>query len=322
MEVCIRPIQGFLKSSTNKLQDEASREAARRQHEVIDRLRNDLKNKRLVLITGAGVTLSATADSSRQALSRITWTGLIRNGLDYLVREGYVDQSNRRIRRAYDALDEQDMDDLLDAASILRSQLDHNDLFPTWLESVFGSLYSLVRNTALLDAIKELHEHGVMLLTTNYDDLLERHCDIPRIGRSNRDNIFKFRRRDLDGVFHIHGSYHDPHEVVLDTTDYYQVQHSDDVQDMLKAFFNDKIILFVGCGSGLEDPNFDRLLHWASEQHKNIPNRHCLLVRDGDNTNYKPLVRLKYGPNYDDLAPWLLNLIHGEDSVQRMDKSV
>jgi NAD-dependent SIR2 family protein deacetylase len=221
MEVCIRPIQGFLRNRTNKLQDEASREAARRQHEVIDRLRNDLKNKRLVLITGAGVTLSATADSSRQVLSRITWTGLIRNGLDYLMREGYVDQSNRRIRRAYDALHEQDMDDLLDAASILRSQLGHNDLFPTWLESVFGSLYSLVRNTALLDAIKELHKHGVMLLTTNYDDLLERHCDIPRIGRSTRDNIFKFRRRDLDGVFHIHGSYHDPHEVVLDTTDYY-----------------------------------------------------------------------------------------------------
>jgi len=172
MEVCIHPIQGFLKNSTNKLQDEASRETARRQHEVIDRLRNDLKNKRLVLITGAGVTLSATADSSRQALSRITWTGLIRNGLDYLVQEGHVDRSNRRTRRAYDALDEQDMDDLLDAANILRSQLDHNDLFPTWLESVFGNLYSLVRNTALLDAIKELHEHGVMLLTTNYDDLL------------------------------------------------------------------------------------------------------------------------------------------------------
>jgi NAD-dependent SIR2 family protein deacetylase len=322
MEVCIRPIQGFLRNRTNKLQDEASREAARRQHEVIDRLRNDLKNKRLVLITGAGVTLSATADSSRQVLSRITWTGLIRNGLDYLMREGYVDQSNRRIRRAYDALHEQDMDDLLDAASILRSQLGHNDLFPTWLESVFGSLYSLVRNTALLDAIKELHKHGVMLLTTNYDDLLERHCDIPRIGRSTRDNIFKFRRRDLDGVFHIHGSYHDPHEVILDTTDYYQVQRSDDVQDMLKAFFNDKIILFVGCGSGLEDPNFDKLLHWASKQHKNISNRHCLLVRDGDNTNYKPLVRLKYGPNYDDLAPRLLKLIHGEDSFQKMDQSV
>ena len=153
MEVCICPIQDSLKNSANKMQDEASREATRRQHEVTDRLRNDLKDKRLVLIMGAGVTLSATADSSRQALSRITWTGLIRNGLDYLVQEGYVDRLNRRTRLAYDALDDQDMDDLLDAASILRSQLDHNGLFPTWLESVFGSLYSSVRNTALLDAI-------------------------------------------------------------------------------------------------------------------------------------------------------------------------
>jgi hypothetical protein len=109
MEVCVHPVQDFLKSSTNKPQDEASREAARRQHEITDRLRNDLKDKRLVLITGAGVTLSATADSLGQALPRITWTGLIRNGLDYLLQEGRVNRSNRRTRRAYDALDEQDM---------------------------------------------------------------------------------------------------------------------------------------------------------------------------------------------------------------------
>src|SRR5271169_2382686 len=151
MEVCIRPIQGFLKSSTNKLQDEASRETARRQHEVIDRLRNDLKNKRLVLITGAGVTLSTTADSSRKPLSRITWTGLIRNGLDYLVSEGYVERSNRRTRRAYDALEDPEVDGLLDAANIVSSQMKQHGQFATWLESVFGSLSQETRHPDLLE---------------------------------------------------------------------------------------------------------------------------------------------------------------------------
>jgi SIR2-like domain len=51
--------------------------------------------------------------------------------------------------------------------------------------------------------------------------------------------------------------------VVLDTTDYYEVAHSDEVQSILKNFLEFKTILFVGCGSGLEDPNFNVLLKWA-----------------------------------------------------------
>jgi hypothetical protein len=98
-------------------------------------------DKRLVIIVGAGVTLNDTADEFGKPLSRITWTGLIQNGLDYLVSEGYVDASNRRTRRAFDALKDIDTDSLLDAANILAAQLIQNGQFPTWLESVFGTLY-------------------------------------------------------------------------------------------------------------------------------------------------------------------------------------
>jgi hypothetical protein len=85
--------------------------------------------------------------------------------------------------------------------------------------------------------------------------------------------------------------------------------HSDEVQNVLKTFLEYKTILFVGCGSGLEDPNFDALLKWASERHKNIPNRHCLLIRNGDTLNYRPLMRLKYGDDYQDLVPYLNRLL-------------
>lgn len=287
-------------------------EAARRKGEALARLRNDLTNKRLVIVVGAGVTLNATADTSGNPLSRITWTGLIRNGLDYLIEEGHVDKSNRRIRRAYEALQGPDTDGTLDAADILGRQLAQHGLFPTWLETVFGNLE--IRHPALLEVLKALHEKSAILLTTNYDDILERYCGLRRIGRSNQDDIIRFRRGDLDGVFHVHGSWHDPQEVVLDTTDYYTIVHSDEVQTMLKAFLDDKTILFVGCGSGLEDPNFNALLKWASERHKNIPHRHCLLIRDGDSLKYRPLLRLKYGPGYQDLVAYLGKLL--EDPSQ------
>jgi hypothetical protein len=292
-----------------RLQDEAARDTARRQGEALARLQKDLKNKRLAVIVGAGVTLSATADASGKPLSRITWTGLIRNGLDLLVHDGYVDRTDCRTKRAYEALDDPDIDGLLDAANILSSQLKQHGQFPTWLESVFGSLHQDVRHPDILEALKKLHQNGAVLLTTNYDDVLETYCGLRHIGRSKIEDIVKFRRGNLDGVFHVHGSFHDPQEVVLDTTDYYQIRTSDEVQNMLKAFLDDKTILFVGCGSGLEDPNFDGLLKWAGERQKNVPNHHCLLIRDGDSLKYKPLVRLKYGSKYNDLAPFLSGLL-------------
>jgi hypothetical protein len=263
-----------------------------------------------VIIVGAGVTLSATADASGTPLSRITWTGLIRNGLDYLVNNGHVDASNRRTKRAYEALEDPDIDSLLDAANTLSSQLTQEGQFPSWLETVFGNLDKDIRHPAILKVLKALHEKGATLLTTNYDGLLEKYCNLHRIGRSNRDEILKFKRGELDGVFHVHGSYHDPQEVVLNTTDYYKITHSDEVQNILKTFLEYKTMLFVGCGSGLEDPNFDALLKWASERQKNVPNRHCLLIRNGDTLDYKPLVRLKYGDSYQDLVPYLHKILN------------
>jgi len=302
--------------------DEAAKEAARRQEEILARLRNDLKTHRLAIITGAGVTLNVTADTSGKPLSRITWTGLIRHGLDYLVSEGYVDKSNRRTRRAYEALEDPEVDGLLDAANIVSSQMKQNGQLPTWLESVFGSLSQEIRHPDLLDMLKALHEKGATLLTTNYDDVLEKHCGLQRIGRSNQDDVSRFQRRDLNGVFHIHGSFHDAHEVVLDTTDYYEVKQSDEVQDVLKTFLQYKTILFIGCGSGLEDPNFDALLRWASERHKTIPHRHCLLIRDDDSVNYQPLLRVKYGPRYEDLVVYLKRLLDDQTEVQSLEASI
>jgi hypothetical protein len=288
----------------------------RRQGEILARLRNDLENHRLAIIVGAGVTLNVTADSSGKPLSRITWTGLMRNGLDYLVSEGYVDASNRRTKKAYEALQDSDVDGLLDAANILSSQMKQHGQFPTWLESVFGGLSQEIRHPALLEILKALHERGATLLTTNYDDVLEKFCGLQRISRSNQDDILRFQRGDLSAVFHIHGSYHDAHEVVLDTTDYYEVKHSNEVQDILKTFLQYKTVLFIGCGSGLEDPNFDALLRWATERYKNIPHRHCLLIRDDDSMKCQPLVRVKYGPRYEDLVVYLKRLLEDETEKQ------
>jgi hypothetical protein len=60
-------------------------------------LRYALKEKRLIVVVGVGVTLYAISDISDTPLPRLTWTGLIRNGLDYLIYEGLIKALSRRI---------------------------------------------------------------------------------------------------------------------------------------------------------------------------------------------------------------------------------
>ncbi|KAF1808535.1 WD40 repeat-like protein [Eremomyces bilateralis CBS 781.70] len=296
------------------MKSRTSAEATRIDNQRFAQIRTALEDKRLVIVIGAGVTLSATATQSGETLAQLSWFGLIRHGLDYVVADGQIDRNHYRLSHAREILDSHP-EDLLEAARILKFFLDQAHQWPTWLKAVFGDLSKEVRHPAALDVLKSLHDRGAMLLTTNYDDLFEEgYCRLPRISRSHHDDLLKFQSRDLRGILHVHGSYHDPSDVILDATDYEKVQYSE-IKTVLRALWNTHTILFVGCGSGLEDPNFGALLEWACKDQKNIPNRHCLLVRTGDPLNLKPLVRLQFGPQYSDLVPYLQRLLEDPEPL-------
>lgn len=279
----------------------------RRKIEHEDKIRQSLRDKKLVVIVGAGISLCATHPSPQ----RITWTGLIRNGLDYLEEEGFVAAHDRHLKFYRESLeqDNADVQEVLRVCSYVKDKLDQNKQYPTWLQSVFGSLHCDVTHPEVFKPLQQFHRKGARLMTTNYDELLEYYCNLQRVRRSIPDDVRKYEQGTLNGVFHIHGSFQDPKEVVLDPVDYYQVKTSDDVQNLLKTYLGHKTILFIGCGSGLNDPNFTELLKWASNRAENIPNDHYLLTRDGDSLRYNPLITLRYGPNYENLVPYLNALL-------------
>jgi hypothetical protein len=282
-------------------------ERKRRKIDHEDKIQQALRDKKLVIIVGAGISLSAIQPSP----SRITWTGLIRDGLNYLQAEGLIrkdDEDLNYYRRVLERCDAELYTVLL-ACGYLKAVLHRNDLFPTWLESVFGSLHREVTHPEVFEALHRLHRRGARLMTTNYDDLLEHYCNLQPIRRSIPDDVKRYGQGTLDGVFHIHGSFRDPQDVVLDPISYDQVRTSDDVQNLLKTYLGHNTILFLGCGSGLEDPHFNSLLKWATSREENMPNHHYLLVRDGDSLRYNPLVTLRYGPNFEDLVPYLNALL-------------
>ena len=105
----------------------------RREAEYVDKIQQALRDKKLVIIVGAGVSLSATHPSP----PRITWTGLILDGLDYLRDRGFVAAGDLELNHYRGVLqrDDANIRTVLRACHYLKGELDHNKQFPTWLES-------------------------------------------------------------------------------------------------------------------------------------------------------------------------------------------
>jgi hypothetical protein len=74
------------------------------------------------------------------------------------------------------------------------------------------------------------------------------------------EGSLKFKRADLNCVFHVHQSQPDLYEAILNITDYCQATSSAEIQNLLNTILELKIILFVPCGSECYDSNFSALL--------------------------------------------------------------
>lgn len=262
----------------------------------------------LVIVAGAGVSFGATGGTSK------TWPGLIQHALEYAKdRCRLTDEDKTDCRMIELCLGEKQPGTLLHAASIAQSLLVRKRQFPTWLNNVFGDLS--VKNDSLLQAIKRLQMSGALLVTTNYDHVLDDYCGLNWIGPAEHDKILRFIDKSREGVLHVHGEYDDPSNVVMSAVDYYRIRTSADIQLAMKSFLTNKTVVFVGCGSGLEDPNFGKLIEWAAEQRKNLPDKHYMLVRNKEKGLYFPSIqRVEYGDDFDKLAPFL-NMIVEERVV-------
>ena len=291
----------------------------RRERENIAKIRQALDDKKLVIIVGAGVSLGAIQPPP----PRITWIGLIQDGLDYLEEKRIVAGDDVDLIHYRNVLtrDNLEIRTILRTCAYLKDELDYKKQFPTWLDSVFSSLHHEVNHPEVFETLREFHRRGARLMTTNYDELLEHYCGLHCVQRLNPDDVRKYERCTSNGVFHIHGSFQYPQEVVLDPISYYQVKTSEDVQNLLKTYLGHHTILFVGCGSGLEDPNFRELLGWASSREETLPNHHYLLVRTRDSLECSPLITLRYGSDYEDLVPYLNTLLEDPANALAVDTS-
>lgn len=301
-------------------------------------IKNAYKNGNLVLNVGAGVTLNSLASSSKgvpkEIKDRLTWPGLLRHGLTYLKRvHGDLSHLSALEKHTFtwaeDALrnstSELTTDDLINLAGLVKKGLGKGQL-SNWLSECFRRLYpDYVQGEKIdiLQAIQALRLGGARIMTTNYDDIIERYCDARPVF-PRRDEIFmnEFihggQDGNIPGILHVHGHWRDARNAVLDVIDYHETTSNESLQQFLQQVLNSTAVLVsVGTGDGLDDPNFGKLLEWAEEKLQNQASRHFVLLKAGDRVKGRAVISpVFYGPKHSDLAPLLQEIAGSAPSPQ------
>jgi len=228
--------------------------------QVAEELKKD--EPKVVVVVGSGVSQSATTDAP-------SWSELLKHGVEYSVETGiYPDQRGKELKADLDDVfdsGEPDLDRALDHASAIQRQLevlDQNEL-ENWLEDAFGDLTIEEGSGDTLAAIHNLQRAGALLLTTNYDGLLTTQTGLDPVPWTDRGDFLQVATRQDLGILHIHGYWEDSNSVIFDKESYDSIENDQKAQTTFRSLWLHCHWLYVGCGSGLDDPNFGRLLEWA-----------------------------------------------------------
>ncbi len=268
---------------------------------LVSDLRKMIRKKQVVVVVGSGVSMSTTCKAP-------TWRGLIESGVkwcqDIGAESDWCEEVGTLLNMNYPEM-------LLTAAELVQQKLSENGggEFALWLSHTFATLEP--ENPALIEALVAL---DTPILTTNYDDLIEKATPLLKhVTWKNPRVVTRLVRGEDRRVLHVHGHWEEPESVVLGIRSYEAVRNSEHTQAVIRALGMTKSLVFVGCGEeGLSDPNWGNFLSWlkAIETSAGVEHRHYRLVRDQD--KFEPVGRLfpmVYGEDYGDLPGFLEGLL-------------
>jgi hypothetical protein len=208
-------------------------------------LLNALQDNRCVLLAGAGVS-SRCLSKTRTPLPG--WGELLRGLVRWGAQHAFVDESTER-----DLSDLIGRRELLLVAEELLERIG-GDQFAYYLDNVFDpNGITPARRHHMLVALPFR-----LLLTTNYDSLLERAYQ--EVYHRNPDVFPALALRDLDsaklpaqGIVKLHGDLSDPTTIVLGHRDYLRLMADSTYHAFLRSIFGNYVTLMVGYSLGDAD---------------------------------------------------------------------
>ncbi|XP_056653604.1 protein FAM118A isoform X6 [Monodelphis domestica] len=162
------------------------------------------------------------------------------------------------------------------------------NFFQDCLMEVFDNLEQHIQNPTVLQSILTLMERGTMVLTTNYDNLLEifgqqQNKPMESLDLKDKTKVLQWARGHMKyGVLHIHGLYTDPCGMVLDPSGYKDVTQDPEVMEVLQNLYRTKSFLFVGCGETLRDQIFQALFLYSVQDKVDLEHFMVVLKENED----------------------------------------
>ncbi|XP_033970751.1 protein FAM118B isoform X1 [Trematomus bernacchii] len=293
-----------------------------------------LKTKRapeLVLVIGTGVS-SAVAPEVPALRS---WKGLIQALLDAANDFDLLEEEeSRRFQKHM-----QEDKNLVHVAHDLIQKLSprtgnvRSTFFKDCLYEVFDDLECKMEHAGkhLLRSVLQLMESGALVLTTNFDNLLEIYAahqgtKLESLDLTDEKKVLEWaqEKRRLS-VLHIHGVYTNPSGIVLHPAGYQNVLRNTEVMREIQKLYETKSFVFLGCGRTVDDTTFQALFLEAVKHKSDL--EHFMLVRREDVGEFKKLRDnmldkgikvISYGDEYADLPEYferLANEICSRDVV-------
>lgn len=285
-------------------------EHARIEEFLDPRFANAVTNRNLVFVVGTGFS-AHTSNGAEHS----TWRGLLESGIQLARTLGASSEWSDLMHSNLEfGFSENDLEPAIAAASQIAKAIKSSGsyVYAKWLQGTVGSL--AVERSDLGDAIRSL---PYPVLTTNYDTLLE---DDRRSSITWMDSrgIQEILSGTSAAIGHLHGVWTDPSSVILSTDDYSALLASSSAQELQRAVSSLKSIIYVGFGSGLEDPNFSRLIEWHRSTFLPSAVDHFRLCRASEveeltarhtNDHIRPI---SYGDTFGELPQFIAGLAPGE----------
>ncbi|CAF3842178.1 unnamed protein product [Rotaria sordida] len=282
----------------------------------IQKLKNDIALNNVVIFIGSGVSIYTANDEQKVS----DWKGLLKHGLQQCYHSGWMsDEEFEDFDTKFNS-STAEVDDYLLAADQIKAYFQmkndkiNNDLYKTWLREAVGNL-----SAKRLDLVKSIGELGCLILTTNYDSLLE---DV--LGKKSlRWNEYYSNGIDdslenlKDYILHVYGHFEDIDSIIFSSHDYYRLFENESRQSKLREIMETKTLLFIGYDVGIFDLNFYSLLKWISFVTDDKPSSMYKLVKSNkynmfhqisDTSFLENIKEVPYGNNAEDLLEFLKNL--------------
>jgi hypothetical protein len=248
----------------------------------IDYLKEAVEGNKAILVLGIGTSIS-TLGGRPDPNGYVTWKGLLKSGLKSAknilpkVRHQELDDNIATLERDNVSLRKflSIGDEVSDAVK--------DGQFTGWLKETIGGLEEEIKDGSLLN---HLHQWNLPILTTNYDNLIEKVTRMGRVTWQKDDAAREILAGNRKDVLHLHGHYDDPETIVLGGISYENFKRSPFINALVQGTILNKSLVFIGMGEGVNDPNFLRFREWMGELFRKLDQRHFFFCLNSEEDGF------------------------------------